>query len=90
MKDVYKRQVHGNPVGVLHLFHGTVSLPGLFCEKHSLWLMVISLNLLYYIYNGLLYLEKGMMHEESTEYLWEGFVAVPLHSTFAAYRLRRE
>ena len=52
--------------------------------------MVISLNLLCYIYNGLLYLEKDMMYEESTEYLWEGFVAVPLHSTFAAYRLRRE
>lgn len=52
--------------------------------------MFISLNLLCYIYNGLLYLEKGMMYEESTEYLWEGFVAVPLHSTSAAYRLRRE
>ncbi len=52
--------------------------------------MFISLNLLYYICNGFLYLEKGMMYEESTEYLWEGFVAAPLHSTSAAYRLRRE
>ncbi len=52
--------------------------------------MLISLNLLYYIYNGFLYLEKEMMYVESTEYLWEGFVAVPLYSTFAAYRLRRE